>query len=160
MQLLEQMLRDVSQQPVVPRPVGKGSLINFTYLYAKIGHPVSPVVLVTDVMPMYIRGINIRYLTPIYIQRLLDQRLVNGCNNPRFSYFNVKNDAFIVGAFRQYKRSGVANLKQFDCKFLSDVIGVLRNRDVGEVQRMSQEIRRQLAQVTNPVAQAAAEQPI
>ena len=105
LRLIEQMLQDLNKQPPQVKPVGKGSLINFTYLYAQAGHPLSPMVLVTDVMPLYIRGVNLQYLTPGYIQRLLDQRYINGCNNPRFSYFNIKGDPFLVGG--QGREAGV-----------------------------------------------------
>ena len=108
LRLIESMLQDLNKQPPVVRAVGKGSLINFSYLFAKAGHPLSPMVLVTDITPQYIRGVNLQYLTPQYIQRLLDKRFINGCNNPKFSYFNIKNDPVLVGgrggqkgAFRQ-----------------------------------------------------------
>lgn len=154
LRLIEQMLQDLNKQPPVARPVGKGSLINFSYMYAKAGHPISPMVLVTDVMPMYIRGINLQYLTPAYIQKLLDKRFVNGCNNPRFSYFNIKSDAFITSAFRQYKRSGVANLKQFDCSFLASLIQTMRGIDINEIYQFQKQVNDQIARATNPVAAA------
>lgn len=154
LKLIEQMLQDLNKQPPMAKPVGKGSLINFNYLYAKTGHPLSPMVMVTDIMPMYIRGVNLQYLTPIYIQKLLDKRFLNGCNNPRFSYFNIKSDGFVTGAFRQYKRSGVSNLKQFDCLFLSNLIQTMRGIDIGEIYQFQQQVNDQIARATNPVAAA------
>lgn len=156
LRLIDQMLQDLNKQPPVVKPVGKGSLINFTYLYAKTGHPVSPMVLVTDVMPMYVRGVNLQYLTPGYIQKLLDKRLVNGCGNPRFSYFNIKADAFITSAFRQYKRTGIANLRQLDCSFLSSLIQTMRGIDIAEIYAFQKQVNDQIARATNPVAQATA----
>ena len=150
------MLQDLNKQPPVVKAVGKGSLINFTYLYAKTGHPVSPMVLVTDVMPQYVRGVNLQYLTPAYIQRLLDKRFVNGCNNPRFSYFNIKTDTFITSAFRQYKRTGIANLRQLDCSFLSSLIQTMRGIDIAEIYAFQKQVNDQIARATNPVAQATA----
>jgi hypothetical protein len=154
--MIDQMLQDLNKQPAVVKPVGKGSLINFTYLYAKTGHPVSPMVLVTDVMPGYIRGVNLQYLTPGYIQRLLDKRFSNGCGNPRFSYFNIKGDAFITSAFRQYKRTGVANLRQLDCSFLASLIQTMRGIDIGQIYAFQKQVSEQIARATNPVAQATA----
>ncbi len=160
LRLIEQMLQNLNKQPSQVRPVGKGSLINFTYLYAKAGHPTSPMVLVTDIMPMYIRGVNLQYLTPSYIQRLLDKRFMNGCNNPRFSYFNIKADSFVTGAFRQYKRTGIANLKQFDCSFLSSLIQTMRGIDINEIYQFQKQVNDQIARATNPIAAAtAAETP-
>jgi hypothetical protein len=158
LRLIESMLQDLNKQPPAVRPVGKGSLINFTYLFAKAGHPLSPMVLVTDVMPLYIRGVNLQYLTPAYIQRLLDKRFMNGCNNPRFSYFNIKNDAFVSAAFRQYKRQGIANLKQFDCAFLSSLITAMKKIDINEIYQMQKQVNEQIARATNPVAAATTQE--
>ena len=155
---VEQMLQNLNKQPPQARPVSKGSLINFNYLYAKAGHPMSPMVLVTDVMPLYIRGVNLQYLTPNYIMRLLDKRFMNGCNNPRFSYFNIKSDAFVASAFRQYKRSGVANLKQFDCSFLSSLIQTMRGIDINEIYQFQKQVNDQIARATNPVAEASVQE--
>lgn len=158
LRLIESMLQDLNKQPPVAKAVGKGSLINFTYLFAKAGHPLSPMVLVTDVMPGYIRGVNLQYLTPAYIQRLLDKRFLNGCNNPRFSYFNIKNDAFVSAAFRQYKRQGIANLKQFDCSFLSSLIMAMKKIDINEIYQMQKQVNEQIARATNPVAAATTQE--
>jgi hypothetical protein len=158
LRLIESMLQDLNKQPPVAKPVSKGSLINFTYLFAKAGHPLSPMVLVTDVMPGYIRGVNLQYLTPSYIQRLLDKRFLNGCNNPRFSYFNIKNDAFVSAAFRQYKRQGIANLKQFDCSFLSSLITAMKKIDINEIYQMQKQVNEQIARATNPVAAATTQE--
>lgn len=152
------MLQNLNQQPSQVRPVGKGSLINFTYMFAKAGHPLSPMVLVTDVMPQYIRGVNLQYLTPGYIQRLLDKRFINGCGNPKFSYFNIKSDAFITGAFRQYKRNGIANMKQFDCSFLSNMIQTMKGIDINEIYQFQKQVNDQIARATNPVAQATTQE--
>lgn len=157
LRLIESMLQDLNKQPPAVKPVSKGSLINFTYLFAKAGHPLSPMVLVTDVMPGYIRGVNLQYLTTSYIQRLLDKRFMNGCNNPRFSYFNIKNDAFVSAAFRQYKRQGIANLKQFDCSFLSSLITAMKKIDINEIYQMQKQVNDQIARATNPVAAATQE---
>jgi hypothetical protein len=165
LRLIESMLQDLNKQPPVARAIGKGSLINFTYLFAKAGHPLSPMVLVTDITPMYIRGVNLQYLTPLYIQKLLDQRQLNGCNNPKFSYFNIKGDPVLVGgrggqkgAFRMYKRQGITNLKQFDCSFLSSLIKVMKRIDINEIYQMQKQVNEQIARATNPVAAATIQQ--
>lgn len=160
LRLIEQMLRDLNRQPPVVKPTGPGSLVNFTYMYAKMGHPQSPLVLVTDFYPkppkppVFMRGVNIQYLTPAYIMRLLDKRYMNGCNNPRFSYFSIKGDAFVRKAFRKYRLSGIMNLKQFDCAFLSSLINAMRGIDINEIYQFQQQVREQIARATNPVAQA------
>ena len=163
LRLVEQMLKNLDKQPQQVRPLGKGSLVNFQYLYAKAGHPLSPMVLVTDwVYPpppkpsLFVRGINLQYLTPYYIGQLLDAKSINGCNNPQFSYDNIKGYAFLKGAFRQYKKSGIANLKQFDCAFLSSLIKAMRGIDINEIYQFQKQVNEQIARATNPVAAATA----
>lgn len=163
LRLIEQMLQNLDTKPTQVRPLGKGSLINFQYLYAKSGHPLSPMVLVTDwVYPpppkpsLYIRGINLQYLTADAIGKLLDAKAINGCNNPQFSYDNIKGYDFIKGAFRQYKKSGIANLRQFNCSFLSGLVQAMGKIDINELYQFQKQVSQQIARVTNPVAAATA----
>lgn len=160
LRVIEQMLQNLGKKPQQVRPIGKGSLISFQYLYAKAGHPRSPMVLVTDwVYPpppkpsQFIRGINMQYLTPDSIGKLLDQR-IGGCNNPQFSYDHIKGYAFIKGAFRQYKKSGMANLRQFNCDWLSDLIREMQGIDINEIYQFQKQVNDQIARATNPVAAA------
>jgi hypothetical protein len=53
------------------KPIGRGSLITFNYIFHKSGHDPYPVVLVTDIWPNYIRGINLNYLTFPTIKKMV-----------------------------------------------------------------------------------------
>lgn len=134
--------------------VGKGSLITFSYLFHKPGHDPSPLVLVTDIWQHYVRGVNLHYLTFPYIRKLLQPGGMNACNNPRFSYYNIKGDAYIVGAFRQYKRPGIRQIRMLDCSFLLNVLASVRSIDPNEVEQIRRVVREQINRLANPPAQA------
>jgi len=131
--------------------INKGSLVTFSYLYFKPGHDPTPLVIITDVWRDYIRGVNLHYLTFPYILRLLQPN----CDNPRFSYYNIKGDAYIVGAFRQYKRLGIRQIKKLDCAFLLKVLQTVRTLDT-----IRRAVRDQINRTVNPPAQSTEEQPL
>ena len=77
--------------------LGKGSLIQFTYNFAKPSHDRTPLVVVTDIMPAYIRGINLHYITfptikkiSISIEFLLIDYLKTNNNLFRHYIYSIK----------------------------------------------------------------------
>lgn len=145
-------------QSLLTATIGKGSLASFSYTFVKPGanHDPYPLVLITDVWPNYIRGINIHYLTFPTIKRIL----VPNCNNQTFSYANIRNNSYIVSAFRQYKRNGIRQIKKLDCSFLTNVLASVRTFNPNEVEAIRQSIRNQIRQLTNTQAVATnPEQP-
>jgi hypothetical protein len=136
--------------------ITKGSLIIFNYTFHKPGHDSYPLVIVTDIWQSYIRGVNLHYLTFPYIKRLLQPN----CNNPNFSYTNIKSDEYITSAFRQYKRNGIRQIKKLDCAFLLNVLASVRSFDPNEVEAIRKSVREQISRITNQQAAPTAEQPI
>lgn len=137
----------------VQKPVSKGSLIIFNYIFHKPGHDPYPLVFVTDdnyplKNPMFVRGVNLHYLTFPTIKKLLQPNL----NNPRFSYDNIKNDSYITGAFRQYKKVGIRQLKTLNTAFLLNVLASVRSFNPNEIEAIRNSVREQLQRLTNPSA--------
>lgn len=133
------------------KPLWKGSLVQFTYEFAKPGHDRTPLIVVTDIMQNYIRGINVHYLTFPVIKNILQVSGMNACNNPNFSYANIKSDRYIISAFRQYKKIGLKRLKILDCSFILNVMGSVRAIDPQEVEAIRNTIREQLNRTINQV---------
>jgi hypothetical protein len=129
------------------RNVRRGSLVSFNYTFHKAGHDPFPNVIVTDVNQLYIRGLNIHYLTFPYIRNLLKAN----CNNPNFSYKTIKADKYLVSSFRQYKRSGIRRLKQLDCDFILNLLGSVRAVSPNEVEAIRKTVNEQLAKITNQI---------
>jgi hypothetical protein len=117
---------------------------------------------VSDVMPAYIRGVNLHYLTFPDIIRLLQPN----CGNAAFSYSNIKGHSYIGGAepntfcraFRQYKRTGIRQIKVLDCAFLIKVLTTVRSIDPTEVDNIRRAVRDQINMVVNPPAQATVDE--
>lgn len=139
------------------KPLGKGSLVQFTYDFAKPGHDRTPLIVVTDIMPSYLRGINLHYLTFPVIKNILQASGMNACNNPNFSYSNIKSDRYIISAFRQYKKVGIKRLKILDCNFILNVMGSVRAIDPQEVEAIRNTIREQLNRTVNQIVPAVRE---
>lgn len=119
-----------------------------TICFIKLGHDPFPNVIVTDVNQLYIRGLNMYYLTFPYIRNLLKAN----CNNPNFSYRTIKADKFLVSSFRQYKRSGIRRLKQLDCDFILNLLfGSVRAVSPNEVEAIRKTVNEQLAKMTNQI---------
>lgn len=133
------------------KPLGKGSLVQFTYDFSRPGHDRTPLVVVTDIMPNYVRGINLHYLTFPVIKNILQVSGMNACNNRNFSYANIKADRYIISAFRQYKKVGIKRLKILDCNFILNVMGSVRAIDPQEVEAIRNTIREQLNRTINQV---------
>lgn len=133
------------------KSITKGSLIHFKY--GNFKHDPNPLIIVTDIFPNYIRGINLHYLTFNYIKRLLKMH----CDNQMFSYFAIKQDRFFVDAFRSYKRLGVKQPNKLDCSFLLNTLAMVRSFDPAEVEQMRVYVKEQLRRQVNPKAEATQE---
>ena len=135
------------------KAVNKGSLIVFNYIFHKPGHDPYPLVLLTDVNypqknPIHIRGVNLHYLTFPTIKKLLQPNV----NNLGFSYANIKEDSYISGAFRQYRRTGIRQLKTLNTTFLLNVLASVRSFNPNEIEAIRKSVREQLQRLTNPSA--------
>jgi hypothetical protein len=137
--------------------VGRGSLITFSYLFAKPGHDLNPLVLVTDVNYFVksknridLRGINIHYLTfPMIKQLIFSGGGQTVCENPMFSYQQIKGNNFIASAFRQYKKNGIQNLKKLDCQFVINAMNISRSFDPNEIEAIRKSVREQISRIVN-----------
>jgi hypothetical protein len=124
--------------------INKGDLISFSYIFHKTGHDPSPNVIVTDTSSFYIRGLNIHYLTFPYIRKLLQ----DNCDNRLFSYRSIKDNSYLVSSFRQYKKTGIRNLKKLDCKYLLNLMASIRAITPNEVEAIRQTINDQLSKMS------------
>jgi hypothetical protein len=133
------------------KKLGPGSLVQFTYVFAKPNHDKTPLVLITRLMNNYIKGINLHYLTFPVIKNILQPSGMNACNNPSFSYNMIKSNRQIPEAFRirQYKKIGISRLKIMDCNFILNVMGTVRAIDPQEVEAIRNTIRDQLNRTIN-----------
>jgi len=162
----DQMWSPLTQRRGVFNPaISRGSLVNFNYLFYKVGHDPSPLVLITDVWAEYIRGINLHYLTfPVIRKMLYPAPGVTICENPIFTYQYLKNNptagTYILTAFRQYKRNGIDSLKKLDCEFVTNALAISRSFDPNEIEAIRKSVRDQINRLMNPVAQATPEMPI
>lgn len=125
--------------------IARGSLIAFNYPMSLARDPYMihdpyPMVIVTDIWPTYLRGVNLHYLTFPYIKRLLQSH----CENTGFSYAAVRPDRYIAGAFRMYYRTGMKQVKRMDCGWLLDVLGAVRSFSPGELQKLQEQIQAQI----------------
>lgn len=136
--------------------IAKGSLVNFQYVFHKPGHDPSPLVLITDIWPNYIRGVNLHYLTFPYIKNLLQSNK----DNRMFSYANIKGNQYITSAFRQYKRPGIRGIQKLDTSFLTNVLSRVRAIDPREVDAIRRSVRQQIFDLMNPMAGPQPEQKI
>lgn len=125
--------------------ITKGSLISFHYpksyaIQPNIIHDPYPMLIVTDIWPRYIRGVNLHYLTFPYIKRILN----NYGGNPSFSYSNIRPDGYMSNAFRMYVRMGVLQPKRLDTEFLLNVLGSVRSFSPDELEKIRESIRKQI----------------
>lgn len=122
-----------------------GAVAVFNYLYWK--HDPYPLLLCSGIYSSNgnVAGINLHYLTFKYMRYLIQQY----CSKA-FSYPLIKNNLFIKNAFRTYKREGLRTIKMLDCGFLATVLGTVRSFKPEEVEKIRQEIQRQLRARMNP----------
>lgn len=126
--------------------VGRGSLISFYYprswaVVPNVIHDPYPMVILTDIWPEYIRGLNLHYLTFPYVKRILEN--YGGTN---FTYAHISPDAYMAQAFRMYVRRGVQRPKLLDMPWLQAVLQEARSFSPGEVEKIRMSIQRQIQQ--------------
>ena len=130
----------------------KGTLISGQYMFWK--HDPHPLVLVTDVFPDRIRGINLHYLTFRYVKNLLSHY----CDKAHFGYKFIMHDHYIVNAFRTYKRAGLRKIQMLDCEGITKELNVRRSLNPQELKVIRKQIRQQLRKQVNPSAAELAKQ--
>jgi len=134
-----------NQYGVSVNKITSGSLVAFHYplSYATIPnviHDPYPMVLITDIWPRYIRGVNLHYLTFPYIKRLL-----TGFGGRPFNYqANIKADKYLANSFRMYVRQGIRQPKRLDTDFLLNVLASVRSFAPGELERIRMNIQQQI----------------
>lgn len=139
-----------NQYGVVGKNISRGSLVAFHYptSHAQRPNPIHdpyPMVIITDIWPHMMRGVNLHYLTFPYIKTIL----TNSCNNMNYNYQgNIKSDAYIANAFRSYFRLGMRNVRKLDGEFLVRILSAVRSFSESEIERVKQEIRNQILQNT------------
>lgn len=136
-----------NQYGMVGKNVTRGSLVSFSYprSWAMVPneiHDPYPLLIITDVWPGFIRGVNLHYLTFPYIKNILQ----TNCNNTNYSYYSVKGDKYIANAFRMYYRQGMSKIKKMDCEFLLKMLSLVRSWSESEIDRVKDEIRKQIKQ--------------
>ena len=129
--------------------VNKGTILQFRYQFAKPGHDLNPLILVTDNMPNYIRGVNLHYLGINKIMQLIGVNRMNACGNKSFSYENIKTDSYIKKTFRMYKKNGIAKAKVLDCAFLKRVLEASKKINPQDLLAIRSNIVEQLQRVIN-----------
>lgn len=134
-----------NKQGFVGGGTSRGDLITFHYPFSlavkpNIIHDPYPLVIITDVWPNAIRGVNLHYLTFPYIKNILTPN----CGNKNFSYSNIRADRYIASAFRMYYRKGVKQPKKLDCEWLMQLLGTVRRWSPDEIEKVRQDVRNQI----------------
>ena len=132
-----------------------GSIISFKYAFFK--HDPNPTVIITKILPDYLVGINIHYLTYNDIKKLLNPKEVNACKNKSFGYPLVKNKAYIIKGFRVYKRKGIQNLKYLDCDKMIQMMGLKKTVNPKESKEINKQVEKQINRKTNVKAKQITE---
>jgi len=147
--------------PVAVNPiVSRGSLVTFRYTFRKPGHDAMPLVLITDpdYRGIYVRGINLHYLTFPVIKKLLypgGGKTI--CDSPAFTYQYIKGNEYIVSSFRQYKKNGIVGLKKLNCAFIVNAMAITRTFDPNEIEAIRKSVREQISKMANIPATATGE---
>lgn len=136
-----------NQYDISTKKIKRGSLISFHYpkswaIIPNVIHDTNPMVILTDIWPQYIRGINLHYLTFPYIKKILGTY----GGQTGFSYFQIRPDRYMANAFRIYVRKGVRQPKLLDVNFLNTVLQSARSFAPGELEQIRAEIQRQIQQ--------------
>lgn len=129
------------------RTIRKGTLVSFYYPQSmawppNVIHDKYPMIILTDIWPNYIRGVNLHYLTFPYVKALL----TNFADNGTFDYLNIKPDRYITRAFRMYIRQGVKRPRKLDAEFLKTVLQSVRSFNPGEIEKIRANIQKQIQQ--------------
>mgnify|MGYP003473884859 CR=1 FL=1 len=130
--------------------ITRGSLISFSYpksmaMIPNVIHDSQPMIIVTDIWPKYIRGVNLHYLMFPHVRSLLTKY----GGNTGFSYDAVRNSISEVGtawcdAFRIYIRAGVGRPKKLDSEWLKSILTEVRSFDPGEIEKIRSTIQKQI----------------
>lgn len=135
----------MNQYGMAVNKITKGSLISFHYprsfaMIPNIIHDPYPLVILTDIWPYYVRGLNLHYLTFPYIKRILG----NYGGRGNFSYFHIRPDKYMAHAFRMYVRKGVMQPKKLDTEWLIQVLESVRSFAPGELEKIRANIQEQI----------------
>lgn len=104
-------------------------------------HDYHPMVMITDIWPKYIRGVNLHYLDFRYVRYLLTK--FGG--NTSFSYDNIKFDkTYMAKSFRMYVRAGIKSPRKLDTEWLKQVLTQVRSFDPSEVEKIRASIQKQI----------------
>jgi hypothetical protein len=136
-----------NQYDISVKKITRGSLIAFYYPHSwavipNIIHDPFPMVIITDIWPRYIRGLNLHYFTFPYIKHVLG---THG-GKTGFSYFHIRSDKYMANAFRMYVRQGIRQPKLLDVDFLNTVLKSAKSFSPGELEQIRAEIQRQIQQ--------------
>ena len=141
------------------KKITRGTLMSFHYPHSlsnppnKI-HDTYPMIIVTDIWPRYLRGVNLHYLNFHYVKTLLE---VHG-EKPSATYSSpyIKGDPNVsggrgaagqsAGAFRTYFRAGIMTPKKLDVAFLKMILSEVRSFAPNEIERIRKEIESQIQQ--------------
>ncbi len=124
----------------------KGSLISFSYpeSYAKVPnviHDPKPMVIVCDIYPKFLTGVNLHYLDFQFVQHLL----WNWGGNTSFSYKSISADRlYMARAFRMYVRQGIRQPRKLDVEWLKQVLVGVRSFNPGEIEKIKANIQKQI----------------
>ena len=126
--------------------VGRGSLVSFHYptswaVVPNVIHDPHPMLIITDIWPQYIRGLNLHYLTFPYVKNILS--LYGGRN---IDYQAIKPDQYMAQAFRMYVRRGVRKPRLLDLPWLQAVLQEAKSFNPGEVEKIRMSIQKQIQQ--------------
>ena len=134
-----------NQYDISPQSITSGSLISFVYPHSyaivpNIIHDPYPMVLVTDIWPRYVRGVNLHYLTFPYIKKLL-----TNFGAGSFNYqMHIKPDKYLANSFRMYVRQGIRQPRKLDTEFLVNVLASVRSFSPGEIEKIRMNIQKQI----------------
>ena len=134
-----------NQYGISVKKISKGALVSFNYpeSHAIKPNPIHdpyPMVIVTDVWPRYIRGVNLHYLVFPYIKNVLNR----GGGNTGFSSLHIRSDKYLANAFRMYVRTGIRRAKILDFDFLMTILNSVRSFSPSELERIKQTIEAQI----------------
>ena len=139
--------------------LSKGAILAFNYPQSlgnppNIIHDPYPLVIIADIFPNTIRGVNLHYLTFPIVKKLLFD--LKNCNNQAFSYFSIKGDRYIADAFRTYYRIGIKKPKRLDCSVFESVLTSANAFSEHEIENMRNYIKEQIQRQMQPKPRSGA----
>ena len=144
-----------NRQGLSVKKITRGTLLSFHYSHSFANppnqiHDAYPMIIVTDIWPKYIRGVNLHYLNFHYVKMLLN--VLGEKPSATYSSQYIKGDINVRGgkdgggAFRTYSRSGIQTPKKLDVAFLKMVLSQVRSFAPNEIERIRNEIEAQIQQ--------------